>query len=83
MTLREGNREYFYSKLDEHFPGLKEKYIKTYGNSYEVTSLHSKELNRYLIDECNRRNIVCDNNKVFEFLRTYPKKYEQLSIFDI
>ena len=23
LTLRNGNREYFYSKLDEHFPGLK------------------------------------------------------------
>ncbi|MCF0106610.1 MAG: hypothetical protein HUJ53_07600 [Holdemanella sp.] len=29
LTLREGNREYFYQKLDEHFPGLKEKYIYT------------------------------------------------------
>ena len=39
LTLREGNREYFYKKLDQHFPGLKARYITTYGNSYEVTSL--------------------------------------------
>ena len=24
LTLREGDREYFYKKLDEHFPGLRE-----------------------------------------------------------
>ena len=44
MTLRDGNREYFYSKLDKHFPGLKEKYIRTYGNSYGIASPNQKEL---------------------------------------
>ena len=34
LTLRAGNREYFYEKLDKHFPGLKEKYHKKYGYSY-------------------------------------------------
>ncbi len=38
VTLREGNREYFYQKLDEHFPDLKEKYIKTYQDSYVLTA---------------------------------------------
>lgn len=38
LTLREGNREYFYSQLDRLFPGLKEKYILRYGNQYEVPS---------------------------------------------
>ena len=32
MTLREGQREYYYEQLDKHFPGLKEKYSQTYGN---------------------------------------------------
>lgn len=30
VTLREGDREYFYQALDKHFPGLKNKYIRTY-----------------------------------------------------
>ncbi|MBQ7040274.1 MAG: radical SAM protein, partial [Clostridia bacterium] len=38
VTLREGNREYFYKKLDEFFPGLKQKYINLYGNSYMLES---------------------------------------------
>ena len=29
VTLRDGNREYFYRQLDKSFPGLKEKYIRT------------------------------------------------------
>lgn len=36
LTLREGNREYFYAQLDKHFPGLKETYIKTYDNSGSI-----------------------------------------------
>ena len=37
VTLRAGNREYFYSKLDEYFPGMKKRYIRRFGNSYECT----------------------------------------------
>ena len=44
MTLRQGNREYYYKNLDIHFPGLKEKYIARYGNSYECTSPKAKQL---------------------------------------
>ena len=42
------NRQYFYAKLDEHFPGMKERYRKTYGNAYELPVL-------YLEDGVNRR----------------------------
>ena len=46
LTLREGNREYFYEKLDEHFTGLKSRYIRTYGNRYELCSPHEAKLNQ-------------------------------------
>lgn len=82
LTLREGNREYFYQKLDQHFPGLKNKYIRTYKNSYEVASPNAKTLYRYLKDECKKRNIIFDNDQIFKFMKEYPKKYHQLSIFD-
>lgn len=36
MTLREGNREYFYAALDRHFPGMKARYAKAYGLSYQI-----------------------------------------------
>ena len=52
VTLRDGNREYFYKKLDEHFPGLKEKYIRMYGNSYQLSSPNSRQLNMIYKSEC-------------------------------
>ena len=44
LTLRNGNREYYYKNLDKHFKGLKEKYIREYGNSYEVLSKNREKL---------------------------------------
>ncbi len=44
LTLREGDREYFYAALDRHFPGLKQRYIQRYGNAYEVPSPRAGEL---------------------------------------
>ena len=52
LTLREGNREYYYEMLDKHFPGLKDKYQKYYHNRYEITSFHQKELHNILVVGC-------------------------------
>jgi len=82
MTLREGNREYFYSKLDEHFPGLRQKYHRKYGYSYEVTSDNNNRLMKIFYDECRKHGIVCNNNEIFRYLYTYEVKGpEQLSFF--
>lgn len=43
VTLREKDREYYYAALDKYFAKLKEKYIKYYGNSYEVSSFKQKD----------------------------------------
>lgn len=82
LTLREGNREYFYKELDKKFPGLKEKYIKKYGNSYEVVSPKNYELMNYFYNECKKNNIETDYNKVFKYMNTLENKKEQLSLFD-
>ena len=74
LTLREGNREYFYSKLDQHFPGLKEKYIRTYGNAYEVTSPDNDRLMRIIRTECEKNGIEWRLEKVFEYLNTFPQE---------
>ncbi|MCQ2084941.1 MAG: radical SAM protein [archaeon] len=68
MTLREGNREYYYSKLDEHFPGLKEKYIARYGNSYVVSSVYNNELMHFFGTLCDRFGIIHDNDEIFRYL---------------
>ena len=82
VTLRDGNREYFYKKLDEHFPGLKEKYIRMYGNSYQLLSPNSRQLNMIYKSECIKNGIMCDVNECFEYLNKYEDKYggEQISL---
>lgn len=64
LTLREGSREYFYQKLDQHFPGLKEKYIRKYGNSYEVNSAQNEPLMKLIAETCKENNILYSVNKV-------------------
>ena len=81
LTLREGNREYFYECLDKEFPGLKEKYIKKYGNKYEVSSDKNEILSNIIIDRCSKNNILCNINEVFNYLREFPDKFEQMSLF--
>lgn len=85
MTLRNGNREYFYEKLDEHFPGLKERYQRTYGYAYELGSPNGRTLYRYLQDTCKAHNIMCTPDEVFAYMNEFPqdKGYEQMSLFDI
>lgn len=73
LTLREGNREYFYSKLDENFPGLKEKYIKTYGDSYSLKSKRSNSLMRLFKKKTRENGIIADNEKIFGYLHEFPK----------
>lgn len=83
LTLREGNREYFYKKLDEHFPGLKQKYQMKYGCSYEVKSDNNDKLMNIFYSECKKHGIVSSNEEIFEYLRTYvdKQKMEQISLF--
>ena len=70
MTLREGDREYFYEKLDIHFPGLKEKYQRKYGNNYEITSDNNKKLMAIFRDVCRAHNIAYITDEVFKYLHT-------------
>lgn len=82
LTLREGNREYFYQKLDEHFPGLKKIYQKKYGNKYKIVSDKNNELMKIFYDICKKNNIECDSKKIFEYLGNFPEKTKQLTLFD-
>lgn len=83
VTLRDGDREYFYAALDRHFPGLRGKYHNKYGYRYEVTSDHHPELMRLLYATCKENHIECDIDRVFSWLHEFPenKGYEQLSLF--
>ena len=83
MTLREGSREHFYEKLDKHFPGVRAKYEKKYGNNYIIASDNNKELMAIFYEVCLANNIICNNDKVFEFMFTLDEKagWEQGELF--
>ncbi len=81
VTLREGDREYFYAALDKHFPGLRQKYHKKYGYEYAVNSERNRELMALLHQKCRETGIMCDVKECFTYLHEFPKQYEQLTLF--
>jgi len=68
MTLREGSRDYFYQKLDEHFPGLKDVYHKKYGYKYEIPSDNNNELYKLAQSICKEHKIVLGVDKLFRYM---------------
>jgi len=85
LTLREGNREYFYEQLDHLFPHLKDKYIQTYGNEYIVDSLNNKNLMKLFHQKCEKGGIIHNNEQIFQYLQTFEEKTlpKQLSLWDL
>ena len=79
LTLREGDREYYYAALDRHFPGLKEKYIRTYGGAYEIPSPRSAQLMNLFISFCRDHGILYRPDECFDYLHQLPEKYQQIS----
>ncbi len=82
LTLREGDREYYYAALDKHFSGMKERYIKRYGNAYELPSPNAKELTKVFQRICKENGILSTPDACFEFINEMPDKYPQMSLFD-
>lgn len=81
VTLRDGDRQYFYQKLEKHFPGMKEKYMNVYANAYDVPSLEDKKLSMLAKEICREHNMVCEVNELFSYMHTYEDKQagEQLT----
>jgi len=82
-TMREGSREYFYKKLDEHFPEMKQKYIQTFGSSYICPSPNEKRLTNIFQDECRRHGISCYLDDVFADMYKFEMKEQQMTLFDV
>lgn len=81
MTLRENQRDYYFNKLEEHFIGLKNKYIKTYGDKYNCMPPNHKYLYNVFVKECDKYGILY---KMDDIIKAYKKKItnnEQISLF--
>ncbi len=83
LTLREGDREYYYTALDKYFPGMKEKYIQTYGNAYELPSPNTEKLMKLFREVCQAHQILYTTEDCFRYMHTLPDKYKQIDLFAI
>ena len=83
VTMREGNREYFYRQLDKHFPHLKQRYIREFGNNYVVNSPKNNELMKLYHRTCSENGIMHSADEIFEYLHRFEEKNapQQLSLW--
>lgn len=80
VTLRLNQREWYYKKLDEHFPTLRQRYINQFGNAYECRSPKAKALSQLFQKECDRLGLLY---KMEDIIKGYKQGYgdNQCSLF--
>lgn len=81
MTLRRGNREYYYRQLDKHFPDVKRQYMHAFGSSYGVKSPNGKVLGKLIKDYCKANGILSNTQAVFDYTTKLEPPETQLSLF--
>lgn len=81
VTLRDNQREYYYQKLDQHFPGLKDKYMKRYGKKYQCFSKNKEHLRYVFYRECKRYGLLYKMEDIIDAYKTQEEKLEQLTLF--
>ena len=80
VTLRANQRQWYYERLDERFPGLREKYEETYGERYDCASPRAAELYAVLEDACRERGVLLHMPEIIAASRK-PYGVQQLSLF--
>ena len=83
LTLREGDREYYYAALDRHFPGLKARYIRSFGNAYEIPSPNRAALMDLFTSFCLKHGIMYRPEECFAYMERLPEKQRQTTFWDI
>lgn len=82
VTLRDGDRQYFYTQLDRYFPGMKERYIRSFGDRYECLSPNHEKLMRLFREECHARGVICEPEAALAYLSEFEDQRagEQLKL---
>lgn len=83
MTLRFGNREYYYKKLDELFPNIKREYMEKYGSSYGIKSPNNTKLSSLIKKFCKDNNMLYGEKEVFPYVWEFEQRNEQISLFEL
>jgi DNA repair photolyase len=82
VTMREGNREYFYANLDEKFPVVKQQYMRNFGSAYSCTSPNNSKLMDIFRTACQRHRVMYGTDEVFAYLRAFESKEYQKPLFN-
>ncbi len=77
LSLRSGNREYFYKNLDENFPGLKNRYIEEFGDSNFIYGKNNKKLKGILKKRCLEHGMLYNQEDIFEYVHEFPSNSVQ------
>jgi DNA repair photolyase len=75
MSLRDRQRDYYFTQLDKLFPGLKGKYIKRFGSQYHCPADNAMELERVFRELCEEFGIA---TRIPPF---NPAHHKQLALF--
>lgn len=81
MTLRENQRDYYFQQLDKKFIGVKEQYIRYFGDRYNCIVPNAKQLFKVFAIECEKYGILY---KMPDIIKAYKKEIqtdEQISLF--
>lgn len=83
VTLRDGDRQYFYAQLDRHFPGLKSRYIRAFGSRYQCESPNAARLTGILRSFCRKHGILWGSKAALDWLMEFEDRNEgeQLDLF--
>lgn len=82
VTLRDNQRDYYFQKLDKHFPNLKEKYIKDYGERYNCLVPNYQKLYKIFQNECEKYGLLYKMPDIIKAYKKEIKTNEQITLFD-
>lgn len=82
VTLRDNQRDYYFQKLDKHFPNLKEKYIKVYGEKYNCLVPNYQKLYKTFQNECEKYGLLYKMPDIIKAYKKEIKTNEQITLFD-
>ena len=80
VTLRDRQREFYYKKLDRHFPGLRSRYEKAFGERYSAHALNRSKLGSLFWELCSGHGIP-DKMPVFLPQKRIRASANQPSLF--
>ena len=79
VTLRENQRLHYFEKLDEQFPGLRQKYINQFGMQYECETPNYKALWALITTLCKQLNLHYDMRQISAYLKQ-PYETQQMRL---